>query len=162
MIRDERPADIDAIRQINLVAFGRPVEARLVDELRADGDLLYSLVALEDGRIVGHIAFSPMAAPFRALGLGPIAVVPDRQRRGFARRLIESGLARATVDGWQAVFLLGNPAFYERFGFSAASAAGFVTPYAGPHFMVRPLGDGALPTLTGNVAYAPAFDRVDE
>lgn len=161
MIRDELPVDIDAIRQIHLDAFRRPVEARLVDELRADRDLLYSLVVVEHARIVGHIAFSPMAAPFRALGLGPIAVTPDRQRRGFARRLIEAGLARATADGWQAVFLLGNPAFYERFGFSAALAAGFATPYAGPHFMVRALGDGELPTLTGNVAYAPAFDRVD-
>ena len=160
MIRDELPDDVDAIRQVNLAAFRRPVEAQLVDELRADGDLLYSLVAVEDGRVVGHIAFSPMAAPFRALGLGPIAVLPDWQRRGSARRLIEAGLARSTADGWQAVFLLGNPAFYERFGFSVGLAAGFATPYAGPHFMVRPLGDGALPTLTGNVAYAPAFDRV--
>jgi putative acetyltransferase len=101
-----------------------------------------------------------MAAPFRALGLGPIAVRPDRQRRGIARRLIEAGLARAAADGWQAVFLLGNPAFYERFGFSVALAAGFSSPYVGPHFMVRPLGDEPLPTLAGRVEYAPAFGRL--
>jgi putative acetyltransferase len=162
MIRDETAADADAIREVVDAAFPGPAEARLVDLLRADGDLVYSLVAVEDDRVVGHVAFSPMAAPFRALGLGPIAVRPDRQRRGIARRLIEAGLARATADGWQAVFLLGNPAFYERFGFSVALAAGFSSPYVGPHFMVRPLGDEPLPTLAGRVEYALAFGRLDE
>ncbi|MBA2518180.1 MAG: N-acetyltransferase [Chloroflexia bacterium] len=161
IVRDETQADIAAIREVVDAAFPGPAEARLVDLLRADGGLTYSLVAVEAGRLVGHVAFSPMTAPFRALGLGPIAVTPDRQRTGIGRRLIEAGLARATRDGWQAVFLLGDPRFYERFGFSVERAAGYTTPYAGPHWMVVALGGEPLPTPTGEVAYAPAFARLD-
>jgi putative acetyltransferase len=161
-IRDETPADIDVIRAIVTAAFPGPAEAWLVDRLREMGDLTYSLVAVEGDDVVGHIAFSPMTAPFRALGLGPIAVRPDRQRTGIGRRLIETGLNWASDAGWQGVFLLGNPAFYERFGFSVTMAAGFTTPYAGPHWMVRPLGSDALPALTGRVEYAPAFAELED
>lgn len=162
MVRDEAPADSDTIRAVQEAAFGRPHEARLTDRLRADGDVVYSLVAVEDETVVGHILFSPMAAPFRALGLGPVAVRPDRQRRGIGRRLVAAGVDRAAADGWQAIFLLGNPDFYQRFGFSVALAAGFTTPDAGPHWMVLPLGGKPLPALTGPVAYAPAFARIDD
>ena len=106
-VRDETSADVAAICHVVAAAFPGPAEARLVDLLRTDGDLLYSLVAVEDDRVVGHVAFSPMDAPFRALGLGPIAVRPERQGRGIGRRLIEAGLARAGAEGWRAVFLLG-------------------------------------------------------
>jgi putative acetyltransferase len=160
-IRDETPADIDAIRAIVTAAFPGPAEAWLVDRLREMDDLTYSLVAVDGNEVVGHIAFSPMTAPFRALGLGPIAVRPDRQRTGIGRRLIEIGLSRATDDGWQAVFLLGNPDFYQRFGFSVEMASGFTTPYAGPHWMVRPLGSEALPAKAGRVEYAPAFAELE-
>jgi putative acetyltransferase len=162
MIRDETPADVEAIRAVVDAAFPGPQEARLVDLLRADGALTYSLVAIEDSRVVGHVGFSPMAAPFRALGLGPLAVLPEHQRRGIGSRLVKAGLARATADGWQAVFLLGNPRYYERFGFSVALAAGFTFSYPRPHFMVRPLGADSLPALTGSVEYAPAFGRLDD
>lgn len=161
-IRDETPADIDAIRAVVTAAFPGPAEAWLVDRLREMGDLTYSLVAVDGDEVVGHVAFSPMMAPFRALGLGPIAVRPDRQRTGVGRRLIEDGLERATTASWQAVFLLGNPAFYEKFGFSVEMAAGFTTPYAGPHWMVRPLGSDDLPAMAGRVDYAPAFAELDD
>lgn len=161
IVRDEQAADIDAIRTLVETAFRRPEEAWLVDQLRADGDVVYSLVAVDDDRVVGYIAFSPMTAPFLALGLGPVAILPECQGTGIGRRLIETGLARATRDGWQAVFLLGDPNFYQRFGFSIELAAGFTTPYAGPHWMVLPLGGEPLPTLIGVVEYAPAFARVE-
>lgn len=162
MIRDETPADIDAIRAVVRAAFPGPGEAWLVDRLREQGDLTYSMVAVDGEEVVGHVAYSPMTAPFRALGLGPIAVRPDRQKTGIGRSLIEASLRRATDDGWQAVFLLGNPKFYERFGFSVEMAAGFTTPYAGPHWMVRPLGSETLPAMTGRVDYAPAFAELEE
>jgi putative acetyltransferase len=162
IVRDETPADIDAIRAVEEAAFPGPDEAWLVDHLRVDGDVVYSLVAVEDDIVVGHILFSPMVAPFRALGLGPVAVRPDRQRSGIGRRLIEAGLAQAEADGWQAVFLLGNPDFYERFGFSVDLASGFTSPYTEPHWMVLPLGGEPLPVLTGPIAYAPAFAALDD
>ncbi len=161
MIRDETPADVDAIRIVVAAAFPGPEEASLVDQLRADGDVVCSLAAVEDDRVVGHILFSPMKAPFRALALGPIAVMPDRQRRGIGGRLIEAGLARADAGGWDAVFVLGDPTFYGRFGFSVALAAGFSSPYAGPHLMALPLGGNPLPARSGSIEYAPAFGMFD-
>ena len=155
-IRTEQPADILAIREVVTAAFGQPLEADLVDRLRADGDSVISLVAEEEGRVVGHIMFSRLTAPFRALGLAPVSVAPDRQRAGTGSRLIRAGLERAAREGWQAVFVLGDPAFYRRFGFDANQASGFSSPYAGPHLMVLALG-GALPAITGEIAYAPAF-----
>lgn len=161
VIRAETAADVNAIRRVLAAAFPGPAEARLVDQIRVDGDLVYSLVAVEEGHVVGHIAFSSMAAPFHALGLGPLAVRPEWQRRGVGARLVNAGVARATADGWQAVFLLGNPRYYERFGFSVALAAGFTSPYAGPHLMVLPLGGAPLPALTGHIEYAPAFGALE-
>lgn len=159
-LREETPGDRAALREVISAAFGQAEEADLVDRLRQDGDCVLSLVAVEEGRLVGHILLSRMTAPFRALALAPVAIVPDRQGRGIASRLIEAGLARATAEGWQAVFVLGDPAFYRRFGFDPALARGFVSPYAGPNHMVKPLA-GPLPAATGEVAYAPAFTDLD-
>jgi len=160
-IRPEEPADRSAIRAVVTAAFGRAVEAELVDRLRDDGGSVISLVAVEDGRIVGHVLFSRMTAPFRALGLGPVCVAPDRQRSGIGSRLIRAGLDRAARDGWQAVFVLGEPAFYHRFGFDPDLARGFSSPYAGPYLMALAL-DGPLPVTKGRIGYAAAFQEPDQ
>jgi putative acetyltransferase len=157
-IRPEGPADRAAIRRLHLVSFPGAAEADLVDDLRDDGDAVLSLVAQEGITVVGHVLFSRMTAPFRALGLAPVAVLPACRRRGIAARLVEAGLAMAATQGWQAVFVLGDAAYYARFGFDAAKASGFDNVYAGPHFMVKPLAP--LPVMAGAVAYAPAFDRL--
>ena len=157
LIRAEGPADPAGIRDGVVAAFGQTAEADRVDRLRADGDGVISLVAVEQSRIVGHVLFSRMTAPFRALGLAPVSVAPDRQGSGVGNRLIRAGLERAAQDGWQGVFVLGDPAFYHRFGFDADLAAGFESPYAGPYLMALALG-GALPATTGKIGYAPAFD----
>jgi len=136
-------------------------EARLVARLRTAGDAVISLVAERDGAVVGHILFSPMRAPFRALGLGPLAVDPDSQRQGIGGALVGEGLSRAAAGGWDGVFVLGDPAYYTRFGFSAAGAAGFTCRYAGPHLMLLALRE-PLPAREGPVAYAPAFDALEE
>jgi putative acetyltransferase len=159
-IRDERPEDIAAIRAVIEAAFPQPAEADLVDKLRADGDSVISLVAVDAGHVVGHILFSKLAAPFRALGLAPVSVLPDRQSAGTGSRLIRAGLERAAQDGWQGVFLLGEPEYYSRFGFDAEVASGFASPYAGPYFMALVLG-GALPTTEGKIAHAPAFATLE-
>lgn len=158
-IRDETEADRPAIRAIHVAAFPGPDEAALVDRLRADGDLVLSLVAVESEGIVGHIAFSRMTAPFRALGLAPVAVRPDRQHRGTGGRLILAGLERARAGGWDCVFVLGDNAYYERFGFSCEAAEGFRSRYSGPHFMALALNSAPAAT-SGDAAYAPAFDAL--
>ena len=111
VIRDEEPSDRAAVRAIIEAAFARPEEADLVDRLRDDGDCEVSLVAGEGDQIVGHVLFSRMGAPFRALGLAPVAVAPERQRSGIGGGLIRAGLARARSAGWQGVFVLGNPGY---------------------------------------------------
>lgn len=155
-VRDETPDDYAAIRDAVTAAFGRPDEASLVERLRADGDCAFSLVAVDRSDLVGHIAFSPMTAPFPALGLAPVSVVPHRQRSGIGGQLIRAGLERAAQNGCVGVFVVGEPGYYSRFGFDAELASGFISPYAGPYLMIRPLV-AALPTTTGRIGYAPAF-----
>jgi putative acetyltransferase len=160
LIRDEQPVDIPSIRSIVEEAFLQPAEARLVDRLRGDGEAVVSGVAVEAGQIVGYIMLSKMSAPFRALGLAPVAVTPRRQRNGVGSQLIRWGLEQAKSKGWQGVFVLGDPKFYGKFGFSAALASGFESPYAGEHFMALAL-NGFLPATSGKVEYAAAFKMLD-
>jgi putative acetyltransferase len=157
IIRSETPADVAAIRAVEEAAFLQSAEAQLVDDLRDAGDSVFSLVAVEGETVIGHAMFSRLKAPFQALALGPVAVLPERQRRGFGSRLIREGIARSQAAGWLGIFVLGDPAFYRRFGFDVRKASGFISPYAGPHWMAMPLGRNELPTDTGSIQHAPAF-----
>jgi putative acetyltransferase len=134
-----------------------------VDALRAAGHLSVSLVAEAGGVPVGHVAFSPVTAgrgPAGA-GLGPLAVAAAYRRRGIAARLVQAGLdaCRAAGLGW--VVVLGEPAYYERFGFRPAAAVGLADEYAGgPAFQALELVPGGLPAGAGRVHYAPEFATV--
>ena len=154
-IRGEIASDRDAIRALHLCCFPTADEADLVERLREEGDVVFSLVAEVADCLAGHVLFSRMTAPFPALGLAPVAVFPEWRGRGMAARLIQAGLAMAGAD-WDAVFVLGEPAYYGRFGFDAAAAQGFQSPYAGPYFMVRALKP-QLPAASGRVDYPRAF-----
>jgi putative acetyltransferase len=159
-IRPEASSDISAIHALVAAAFGRPDEADLVDRLRADGDSVISLVAAEGNDLLGHVLFSRMTAPFKALSLAPVSVAPARQRQGIGSRLIWAGLDAARTSGWNAVFVLGEPDYYRRFGFDPALASGFSSPYAGPYLMALALG-GDLPVRHGPIAHADAFRFLD-
>jgi putative acetyltransferase len=126
-----------------------------VDALRNAGVAVISLVAEEQSRVVGHITLSTMSAPFAALALAPVSVVPDRQRRGIGSALIREAIFRSWRH-WDAVFVLGDPRFYSRFGFDVHLASGYASPYAGPHFMAIALGD-TLPAPSGTLLHAAAF-----
>lgn len=159
-IRDENPRDREAIYQLVSSAFGQAAEAQLIDELRKAGDSVISLVAEEGGKMIGHVLLSRMSAPFPALALAPISVVPARQRRGIGSALIKSAVNRARSEGWTAIFVLGDPDYYERFGFDREATAGFTSAYAGCHFMVCKLSQ-SLPATTGALNHAPAFAGLD-
>ena len=126
-IRPEQPADSDAIRALTTDAFATAphssgTEAAIVDALRAAGALTLSLVAVEDGAIVGHVAFSPVTISDGSkgwYGLGPISVDPSRQGEGIGSRLVREGLERLRAMGAAGCVLLGDPAYYGRFGFAA-------------------------------------------
>lgn len=158
-LREETAEDHPAIRELLLAAFQRSGEAELVEALRKEGDLVFGCVAAIDGLVVGYVALSRMRAPFPALGLGPVAVAEGRRRKGVASDLLRWSLARAQKDRWRAILVLGDSAFYGRFGFQPELAAGFGSPYSGPHFMALAL-NGALPAAEGTVDYAPAFGRL--
>ena len=166
-IRAERPEDHAAVRLVNTLAFGRPNEAALVDALRERTRPYLSLVAVEDGRIVGHIFFSPVlidseAGTFPAFGLAPMAVLPECQRRGIGSQLVRQGLQECARIGQTVVVVLGHPAFYPRFGFQPASRKGLYCEYAIPDeaFMVVELLPGVLQGRTGVVKYLPEFAEV--
>ena len=160
MIRPERPEDAGAIARVVHDAFGGDDEVRLVETMRDRGELVYSLVAEEDGAVVGHIALSEVTIDGRqagTLGLAPVAVTPARQRDGIGGQLMRDALARAAADGWKAVVLLGHAAYYPRFGFEPAAPMGLTGDY-GDHdsWMARSLVDGA-PVPTGHARYCSAF-----
>lgn len=155
-IRPETPADRPALYRLIAQAFGRPDEADLVMRLRRSGVVGLSLVAADGPRLVGQALCSVIGGPMRALALAPVSVAPDRQGEGIARTLIRATLAEARAARWQAVFVLGNPDFYGRYGFDTAAAAGFDCPYAGPYFMVAAL-EPVLPVRSGWLAYPAAF-----
>ena len=167
-MRPERPEEQVAIRGVNTLAFGRPNEADLVDTLRERGQPLVSLVAEEDGRIVGHIFFSPViiesdTQAFPAFGLAPMAVLPERQRRGIGSQLVRRGLEECLRIGQPVVVVLGHPTYYPRFGFVPASRKGLYCEYAVPDeaFMVAELLPGILQGRTGVVKYLPEFAEVE-
>jgi len=161
-VRAARPDDAAAIRHIHSAAFPTSAEADLVEALGRDGDHVVSLVAHDGGTIVGHILFSRMAVRaddrlLAGLGLAPIAVIPDRQGEGIGSALIEAGLQEAKRIGTQIVFVLGEPACYGRFGFDAATARPFASPYAGAYFQAKMLGPPIETPTSGGADYAPAF-----
>ncbi len=162
-IRPEEPADAVAIRRVLEAAFPTPAEARLVDRLRAGGHLWIALVAEEDEAVVGHIAFSPVridgqVVEEHGVGLAPVAVLPADQRRGIGRRLIREGLAACERAGYGFVVVLGERAFYRRFGFDRADRRGLGNEYgADEAFMVLELRNHVLPGRGGVVRYGPEF-----
>lgn len=129
-IRPEQVADIEGIRDVTEQAFrGRPYadgdEQDVIDRLRFAGALTLSLVALSDGVLVGHIAFSPATLSSGTqpwFALGPVSVLPDRQGEGIGAALIELGLSKIKALGALGCILTGNPDYYRRFSFELAPA----------------------------------------
>ena len=162
VIRLDEPSDAAQVRQVNDQAFGTTTESRLVDALRdAAGSI--SMVATIDSRVIGHILFTPVTieptTATRAAGLGPMSVHPVYQRAGVGTRLVQAGLDQCRDRGYQAVVVVGHPAYYPRFGFVPAHTNGLTCEFRVPPgvFMVLELEAGALAGVTGLVRYHPAF-----
>jgi putative acetyltransferase len=162
VIRPAAPEDHAAIRAVVTAAFtaefGKSDEADLVDALRADGDALVELVAVEDDAVVGHILFSPLTTDTgaRFAALAPVSVLPGRQKDGLGTMLMQVGHELCRAAGVEAVIVLGHPAYYPRVGYSAAAAMTVTAPFKGPSFMALPLTPGAL-DAPATITYARAF-----
>ncbi|MEG3636083.1 GNAT family N-acetyltransferase [Micromonospora palythoicola] len=169
-LREELTADRDAVHELHRLAFGAhgEVVAALVRALRDDDPEALSLVAEEDDEVVGHVLFSrglldapPRLVPVQVLS--PLAVAPDRQRRGIGGALVTHGLRLLDERGVPAVFLEGDPRFYARFGFAAAGDLGFRRPslrIPAPAFQVARLS-GYEPWMTGTFVYSATFWQQD-
>lgn len=164
-IRPERGSDHSAIHALTEAAFlgmgfSDGTEAEIVDNLRADGDLALSLVAEDGERIVGHIAISPVTIESGGIedsrdwyGLGPVSVLPECQRQGIGRQLIQRAISDLRLRNAGGGVLLGDPEYYGRFGFEHDPALTFPGPPA--EYFQRLVLDG--PSPTGRVRYAKAF-----
>lgn len=163
IILDERPGDEATIRRVQALAFPSDAEARLVDALRRNGRLAVSLVARRGDEVIGHVAFSPVSVGRIAggLGLAPLAVVPAYQRQGVGAALVRAGLEACQSLDCGYVVVLGEPAYYGRFGFSPAARWCLRDAYdGGAAFQAIELRPGAIPTGGGLVGYAPEFASV--
>ena len=167
IIRHEEPGDRVAVRRVNEAAFGGSGEANAIDALRERGQLVLSLVAVQDQQVVGHLLFTPaiIEAPDRvwpALGLAPLAVLPEYQRLGIGTALMKHGLEECRQSGYERVIVLGHVAYYPRFGFEPAHRYGISNEFGvtGDAFMVLELHPGALRGVSGVARYQPEWNGV--
>ncbi|MDD5311435.1 MAG: N-acetyltransferase [Dehalococcoidia bacterium] len=163
-IRPETQQDIDAIGEVTGQAFGQQVEVDLVNHLREHGRAVVSLVAEIDGRVVGHILFSPATVEsdnptFEVLCLAPVSVLPAYQRQGIGSQLIRAALEECRLLGHEVVVLVGHPEYYPRFGFVRANALGLECEFEAPDeaWMAIELRPGALAGRKGRVKFQPEF-----
>jgi putative acetyltransferase len=166
--RQPRCDELAAALAIQRAAFGRADEAALVDRLRQSGDDPCEWLADVDGQVVGHVMYSRVRIEHGdggcALGLAPLAVLPTWQRRGIGGALVRHSLdALRRAGKARCVVVLGDPAYYTRFGFAPAAQVGLHDVYGGGgSFMALALHAGGCAGCHGRVDYAPAFDLLTE
>ena len=158
-IRAATPRDREAIRLVEEHAFGQQAEAGLVDAIVAEGDAVVELVAEEEGQVVGHILFSRLyvrgnGKDFAAVALAPLAVEPDFHGTGIGGALVREAHIRLKEAGERLSIVLGDPAYYGRFGYSHDRAAGFESDYQCEALQAQAWGEAPE---AGRLIYAPAF-----
>jgi putative acetyltransferase len=164
-IRNEQPGDESQIREVNEIAFGRKEEASVVDLLRVNCPEGISLVAVESGRIVGHILFTPSVIEgegetLSGMGLGPMAVRPERQGRGIGKALIFAGLDAVRKRDEPFVIVVGHPWLYPKCGFERASKYGITCEYAevpDEAFLIVVLDEERMRGVRGTARERPEF-----
>ncbi|MGK2698103.1 GNAT family N-acetyltransferase [Serratia surfactantfaciens] len=165
LIRVEIPVDAAGIDALLRRAFGRDDEADLVQQLREDGLLTLGVVATDDeGGVVGYAAFSPVdvAGEDRQwVALAPLAVDESLRRQGLAEKLVYEGLDSLNEFSYAAVVVVGDPAYYGRFGFKPAADYGLHCRWPGTEnaFQVYPLAEDALNGVGGEVAFSAPFNQ---
>lgn len=161
VIRNETAADIDPIRAVTIAAFktlaiSNQTEQFIIAALRKDQALTVSLVAAREGRVVGHIAFSPVTISDGTpnwYGLGPLSVLPEYQRQGIGAALVREGLSRLQGRQAQGCCLVGHPEYYQKFGFR--KVAGLMVAGVPAEFFFALAFAGPLPQ--GTVVFHPGF-----
>ena len=167
IVRPEQPADREAAIEVERAAFGRPLEADIAERVR-DEPGSFAFVAEDGGEIVGHVQLSrAWVGADEVLALGPIGVMPARQRHGIGTALIVAALTEARERDAAAVILLGDPAYYGPRGFGPAGERGLSNPFAGlteedfeideADFQIAVFDDARVASMSGEVRWHPAF-----
>ena len=165
-IRPERAEDIPSVRAANEQAFGLPAEADIVDRLRLICPEALSLVAVDEGQVVGHVFFTPTTVDsengtIQGMGLAPMAVLPERQRQGIGSSLVRHGIEILRERGGPFVIVLGHPEYYLRFGFEPASKYGLKCQWEGvpdEAFMILIFDEEVMEGVSGVARYRDEFD----
>ena len=170
-IREATDIDLNDVLIVEKEAFGYDKEANLVKDLLSDPSAkpLYSYLAINDGRAVGHILFTSAHIENTQNGasislLAPLAVIPDFQKQGVGGKLIEHGLQNLAGSGVDLVLVLGHPDYYPRYGFKPAGVRGFEAPYPIPEehanaWMVQELRPGVIGSVSGKVKCADMLNK---
>jgi len=156
-IRADSESDYDIIDIINDLAFGETAQSRIIRELRASGDALWSKIGILDGRDISHVQIYRVHindAPV-AIGLGPVSVRPENQKSGYGSSLIRACLAEADPAQHKAAFVLGHVDYYPRFGFRSEIGAEYISPWPRPAFMGMRLSDDA--PRSGTLKFPQAY-----
>lgn len=169
VIAEEQAGDIEAIHYVNVAAFEGGGEAKVVDQLRESCDDFISLAAKVNGKVVGHILFTPVRIiqhddwSVLGMGLAPLAVLPEFQGVGIGSSLCKQGLQRIEAAGHPFVIVLGDPGYYSRFGFERASKHGITSSFEGvpdEAFMIKIFDPETMADVSGIAYYQPEFDAV--
>jgi putative acetyltransferase len=166
-IRDERKEDYDAVQKVNDQAFGTPEEGRIVNKLRELCLDMLSLVAVSDGKIVGHIFFSPVTIDHKGTqiigkGLAPMAVLPEFQNQGIGSMLVKEGIRRIKETECPFVIVVGHIHYYPRFGFERASKYGLKCQWdevPDEAFMIMVFNKPVMTGVSGVAKYRTEFDE---
>lgn len=167
-IRPATGGDVAALDALLRTSFANANEAQLIPQLCMDGDMVLTLVADDDetGSLAGAVIFSRMSVEIdgkkiASVALAPLAVDKAFRRQGVGEALVQAGLKHLSDAGVMLCFVLGEPEYYNRFGFETDWAKGFSSPYAGEYLMALPLQKGAMPCgVRGEAAHAPAFAKL--
>lgn len=168
-LRQEKQADFADVFELNKIAFGQENEAKLVDALRNNPTAFVpelSIVATENNRIVGHILFTKInikdeqANSYESLGLAPMAVRPELQKKGIGGQLVRKGLEVAKGLGFKSIIVLGHERYYPKFGFEPAEKWNVKSPFDVPSdvFMAIELVEDGLKNMSGTVIYPKEFE----
>lgn len=149
--------DLKAVRSVEKKAFGRSQEAKLVETLINAPDKTYSYVAKCNDEIVGHVLLTKIDAPVKALALAPLAVLPKYREMQIGSKLVRFAIEAAKANKYNAIFVLGDVLYYERFGFSSKLANPFKIKWQGDNFMALELSEGSLKGKAGELSYPQAF-----
>ncbi len=138
-------------------AFGRHDEGLLVEGLKRDGDIAFEFVATDREELIGHVMMSKLVSPPGCLTLAPLSVHPDRQKKGIGSTLVQIATEAAEEEGWTAVFVLGNPHYYGRFGYEVERALDFDTVYPSEFMGACVFDDAEFRSLSRKLVYPKSF-----